>query len=85
MAGELLNDVFLSVVYVIVGGVLGIILMGISSVLIPRLVDRFTPNIDEDKEIARGNLAVATYFGQVNQAVIIGIAIIVAAAIIAGL
>jgi len=85
LAGELLNDVFLSVVYVIVGGVLGIILMGISSVLIPRLVDRFTPNIDEDKEIARGNLAVATYFGQVNQAVIIGIAIIVAAAIIAGL
>lgn len=85
MAAELLNNVFLSVVYVVVGGVLGIILMAISSVLIPRLIDRFTPNIDEDKEIARGNLAAATYFGLVTQAVIIGVAIIVAAAIIAGL
>jgi len=29
----------------------------------PRLIDRLTPNIDEGKEIARGNLAVAQYFG----------------------
>jgi len=43
-----------------------------------------TPNIDEEKEIARGNVAVAEYFGRVVAASIIGISIVIAAAILGG-
>jgi hypothetical protein len=44
-----------------------------------------TPAIDEDKEIARGNQAVAEYFGRVVAASILGMSIIVAAAVLGGL
>jgi uncharacterized membrane protein YjfL (UPF0719 family) len=52
---------------------------------LPRLLDRMTPNIDEEKEIARGNTAVGEYFGRVTAAAIIGVSIVVAAAILGGL
>lgn len=54
-------------------------------ILIPKLVDRLTPLIDEQREIAKGNRAVAEYFGRIVSACIIGVSIIIAAAIIAGL
>jgi hypothetical protein len=44
-----------------------------------------TPNIDEDKEIARGNVAVAQYFGRVVAASIIGVSIVIAAAVGCGI
>jgi len=46
---------------------------------------RLTPNIDEEKEIARGNRAVARYFGRLTAAAIVGISIVIAAAIIGGI
>ncbi|MEW6013655.1 MAG: hypothetical protein AB1602_09690, partial [Elusimicrobiota bacterium] len=52
---------------------------------IPKIFDKITPNIDEDKEMIRGNLAVAEYFGKIVSAGIIGISIIIAAAVIAGI
>ena len=55
-----------------------------ASLVLPRLIDRMTPNIDEEKEIARGNVAVAEYFGRVVAASIIGISIVVAAAVLGG-
>jgi len=55
------------------------------SVTLPRIVNRMSPNIDEEKEIARGNQAVAEYFGRVVSAGIIGMSIIVAAAVLGGL
>lgn len=77
---------FLSAVfYTLFGGLLGILMMGLAALVVPKIVDRLTPMVNEPKEIARGNLAVATYFGMINQAVIVGISIIVAAAIIAGI
>jgi uncharacterized membrane protein YjfL (UPF0719 family) len=82
---DLSNNIVLSVVYTVLGGILGILMMGLAAFIVPKLVNALTPNIDEEKEILRGNLAVATYSGKITQAVIIGISIIIAAAIIAGI
>ena len=82
---SLSSDLVLTVFYTLLGGFLGITMMAIASFILPKIVDRLTPNIDDEKEILRGNLAVATYVGQITQAVIIGVSIIMAAAIIAGI
>jgi hypothetical protein len=71
--------------FIIISAVVGIILILASTWIIPKLLDRLTPNIDEDKEIARGNQAVAEYFGRIAAACIIGISIIIGAAIIGGI
>ena len=70
--------------FVVVGAVLGIGMILIASTLIPKLVNRLTPNLDEEKEIARGNAAVADYFGRVAAACILGVSIVVAAAVLGG-
>lgn len=72
-------------VYVIVGGLLGAVLVLLASAILPKLIDRLTPAIDEQKEIIRGNQAVAEYFGRIVSAGIIGISIVVAAAVLGGL
>jgi small-conductance mechanosensitive channel len=74
-----------AVVFSIIGGLVGIILVMFATLVIPKLLDRLTPTIDEDKEIARGNRAVAEYFGRIVSACIIGVSIIVAAAILGGI
>jgi hypothetical protein len=74
-----------AVVFVVVGGILGFFLVLLASMLLPKIIDRLTPNLDEEKEIARGNVAVGQYFGRVVAAGIIGMSIIVAAAILGGL
>jgi len=74
-----------AVVFVFVGGVVGVVLVLASSLVLPRLIERMTPNIDEGKEIARGNVAVAQYFGRVVAASIIGVSIVVAAAVLGGI
>ena len=74
-----------AVVFSFVGGVIGILLVLAASLVLPRFIDRMTPNIDEEKEIARGNVAVAEYFGRVVAASIIGISIVVAAAVLGGI
>lgn len=74
-----------AVVFAFVGGVVGIGLVLISSMVLPRLIERMTPNIDEEKEIARGNTAVAEYFGRIAAASIIGMSIVVAAAVLGGI
>jgi len=74
-----------AIVFSIVGGVVGVLLVIAASSILPKLIDRFTPNLDEGKEIARGNVAVAQYFGRVVGASIIGISIVVAAAVLGGI
>lgn len=81
----ILQDLGLAVVFVLVGGILGFFLVLLGAMLLPRIINRLTPNLDEEKEIARGNVAVGEYFGRIVAAGIIGMSIIVAAAIIAGL
>ncbi len=73
------------VVVSLVGGLVGIGLVMLGSLVLPRLINRMTPNVDEDKEIVRGNRAVAEYFGRVVAASIIGLSIVVAAAVAAAI
>jgi uncharacterized membrane protein YjfL (UPF0719 family) len=73
-----------AVVFSIVGGIVGVALVIAASAVLPKLIERLTPNIDEDKEIARGNVAVAQYFGRVVGASILGVSLVVAAAVLGG-
>jgi uncharacterized membrane protein YjfL (UPF0719 family) len=74
-----------AVVFSFIGGIVGIALVLVSSFVLPRLIERMTPNIDEEKEIARGNTAVAEYFGRIAAASIIGMSIVVGAAVLGGI
>lgn len=71
--------------FIIIMAVVGIVLILASTLIVPKLIERFTPNIDEDKEIALGNRAVAEYFGRIVAATIIGISLVIVAAILAGM
>jgi hypothetical protein len=82
---ETLQGMGWAVVFSLVGGIVGMALVMIASAVVPRLMERMTPHIDEGKEIARGNVAVAQYFGRVVAACITGISIIVAAAVLGGI
>ena len=82
---ETISNIGWAVVFTLVGGVVGIGLIMAATTVMPRLLNRLTPSIDEDKEIARGNQAVAEYFGRVVAACIIGISIVIAAALLGGI
>jgi hypothetical protein len=73
-----------SMVFSLIGGLVGMVLVLIASLIVPGLIDRLTPDIDEHKEIARGNTAVAEYYGRLVGAVILGLSIVVAAAVLGG-
>ena len=83
MVTELVNDITVSLVWTAVGLIVGIISATIGAFLVPKIIDKLTPDIDEEKEIKKGNLAVAQYFGLITAAVIIGMMIVIAAAILA--
>jgi hypothetical protein len=51
----------------------------------PRILSRFTPHIEEEREIAAGNQAVAEYHGRIVSSLVIGVSIIIAVAIFAGI
>ncbi len=46
-------------------------------------INELTPNIDETKEILRGNTAVSEYFSRILSALILGISIIISISVIA--
>lgn len=81
---ETIRNIGWSLVFSIISGLIGMILVLASTLVIPRILDRLTPNIDEQKEIARGNQAVADYYGRVVSAAILGISLVVAAAVLGG-
>jgi hypothetical protein len=74
-----------SMLFSLVGGLVGMALVLMASAIVPKLMDRLTPNIDEEKEIARGNAAVAEYYGRVVGACILGLSIVIGAAVLGGL
>ena len=82
---EVAQNMGWALVFSVLGGLIGIAMVMAASMVLPKLVERMTPNIDEDKEIARGNVAVAQYFGRVVAASIIGISIVIAAAVLGGI
>jgi len=51
---ETIRNIGWSVVFSVVAGLVGTALVMMASAIIPRLIDRLTPNIDEQREIARG-------------------------------
>jgi hypothetical protein len=73
-----------AICFVLLGASVGSFFVLMSVGFIHKITDRLTPNIDEDKEILRGNLAVAEYFGRVASASIIGVSLVVAASVLAG-
>ena len=74
-----------ALVFSFVGGLAGVGLLIALSTKIPKIFDKLTPNIDEGKEIVRGNRAVADYFGRIVSSGIIGVSIIIAAAVLGGI
>jgi uncharacterized membrane protein YjfL (UPF0719 family) len=85
MIRETLPDIAWAVVFSVVGGIVGILLVLAASLVLPKLIERMTPDLDEGKEIARGNTAVAEYFGRVVGASILGVSLVIAAAVLAGI
>jgi uncharacterized membrane protein YjfL (UPF0719 family) len=81
---ETIRNIGWSLVFSVIGALIGMVLVLVSSLVIPKLLDRLTPNIDEQKEIARGNQAVADYYGRVVGAAILGVSLVVAAAVLCG-
>jgi hypothetical protein len=73
-----------AILFSLIGGFVGFCLILLAARIIPRILDQLTPKMDEDREIARGNRAVAEYFGRIVSATIIGVSIVIAAAILAG-
>ena len=73
-----------AVIFTVVGGFVGVCLVLLATLVIPKVLARMTPNLNEEREIAGGNQAVSEYFGRIVAATIIGISIVIAAAIFAG-
>ena len=71
--------------FALAGGLAGAFLLIWISAHLPAVFDKFTPELDEGKEILRGNRAVADYFGRIVAAAILGVSIIIAAAVLGGL
>ncbi len=82
---EIVANIGWAIVFSLAGGLVGLALILLALAILPRLLDRLTPAIDEEKEIVRGNRAVAEYFGRVVAAGVIGLSLIVAAAILGGI
>jgi uncharacterized membrane protein YjfL (UPF0719 family) len=82
---ETISNIGWSVIFSIIGGLVGMALILLASVVVTRLMYRLTPNIDEEKEIARGNRAVAEYYSRIVAACILGVSMVVAAAVLGGI
>lgn len=82
---EVITNIGWAIIFSVIGAALGTLLVLAASVFLPKLINRLTPDIDEAKEIARGNVAVAQYFGRVVGACIVGISIVIAAAVLGGI
>ncbi len=85
MLSDVIQNIGWAVVFSVVGGIVGVALVLASSLVLPRLIERMTPTLDEGKELARGNVAVAQYFGRVVAAGILGVSLVVAAAVLGGI
>jgi hypothetical protein len=85
MNPETLINIGWAVAFCLLGAGLGIALVLLAAACVPRVLDKFTPSLDEGREIVRGNRAVAHYFGLVCGATILGLSIVVAAAVLGGI
>lgn len=84
MAPELHGTIW-GILYTVTAAGVGIFCLLLVAIILPKVLHSFTPQIDEEKEILRGNQAVAEYNGRIVSALIIGISIIIGIAIYVGL
>lgn len=82
---ETIVNIAWALVFALSGGAAGAFLLVWFSSRIPAVFNKITPDMDEGKEIIRGNRAVAEYFGRIVSAAIIGVSVIIAAAVLGGL
>lgn len=82
---ETLVNIVWAVVFALTGAAAGAMLLIRISARIPAVFNKLTPNIDEGREILRGNRAVADYFGRVVAAAILGVSFIIAASVLGAL
>ena len=85
MFTQVLINLCWDISFTVIGALIGTVLIIIVATVLPRIIDKSTPDIDEAKEILRGNEAVAEYFGRVVAAAIIGVSIIIAASVLGGM
>ena len=78
-------NILWALVFSLAGGLAGVFLLITFASKLPKIFDRLTPAIDEGKEIVRGNRAVAEYFGRIVSAGILGVSIVIAAAVLGGI
>lgn len=85
MVTQVVANMGWAISFTVIGAIIGIalIVMGVS--FLPRIINRSTPDIDEGKEILRGNVAVAEYYGRIVASSILGLSIIIAAAVLGGI
>lgn len=85
MLTQILTNLGWAISFTVIGALVGTVLIVMVSSILPRIINKSTPDIDEAKEILRGNEAVAEYFGRVVSAAIIGVSIIIAASVLGGI
>jgi len=82
---ETVASIGLAMAFALIGGIVGFLMICAAASFLPHLLNKLTPNIDEEREIAMGNRAVAEYFGKIAHAAILGVSILVSAVVVAGL
>ncbi len=82
---DTLVNIAWAVVFALTGAAAGAALLIRISARIPAVFNKITPNMDEGREILRGNQAVADYFGRIVSAAILGVSVIIAAAVLGAL
>lgn len=82
---DLTHGLLWATTFTLLGTLLGVLALAAATGFLSRLIGKLTPDIDEEKEILRGNVAVAQYFGRVVSAAIIGVSLIIATSILAGI
>jgi hypothetical protein len=85
MVPQVIVNIGWAIVFMAVGATVGASFIITITGFLPKILSKFTPNLDEEKEIVRGNIAVAEYFGRIVSSAVIGVSIIVAAAILGGI
>ena len=79
---EFLQTLGWVLLFTAVAGIISSVLVLAVGTVLPRFLNKLSPKIDEEKEIAGGNVAVATYFGKIVASCILGVSIVISTSII---
>ncbi len=82
---EITPSPFWPILYTLSSVAVGVGCLFALTIVLPRILSKFTPHIEEEREIAAGNRAVAEYHGRIVSSLVIGVSIIIAAALFVGL